>query len=191
MPSIVEILSILVPKQAHTAPSRQRRRNCSVPGIKLYIPYYRPFYLWRSKPILYLQAMVFCPAKLILSSWLGGLWNEKHVISWEPSTMGGGCLEEHREKPSKEDLVKGKVRSEKGMFKWKQFSAWGWAILLISIQLFSWGILLISPGKKKVILLKIHWHQLCFSWQHLEKAWGRSDILEWNVPALVNMAHFL
>ena len=119
---------ILVPKQAHTAPSRQRR-NCSVPGIKLYIPYYRPFYLWRSKPILYLQAMVFCPAKFILSSWLGGLWNEKHVISWEPSTMGGRCLEQQREKPSKEDLVKGKVRSEKGMFKWKECSTWGWAIL--------------------------------------------------------------
>lgn len=41
------------------------------------------------------------------------------------------------------------------------------------------GAPLTSPGKKKkVVVLKIHRPSLCFSGQHQEKAWGRSDVLQ-------------
>lgn len=42
--------------------------------------------------------MVFCPAKVILSRWLGWLWKEKHTSSQGPSKMGGGCLEKNHQK---------------------------------------------------------------------------------------------
>lgn len=82
------------------------------------------------------------------------------------------------QKPSK-DLVKRKIRSEKGMFTWKQFSPWGW-----------WYSLNFSREEKKSSFIKDSSILTLFSMTAPRESLGRSDLLQWDVPTLVNMANF-